>query len=79
MESKIENDSVIVKGKSMLAGEIELPAAKNAVLPLIAAAVISKEEIVIKNCRPLSDINKMMEIIRHLGGEAYFSCSDIVI
>ena len=79
MESKIENDSVIVKGKSMLAGEIELPAAKNAVLPLIAAAVISKEEIVIKNCRPLSDINKMMEIIRHLGGEAYFSYSDIVI
>lgn len=48
METKLENDSVIVKGKSMLAGEIELPAAKNAVLPLIAAAVISKEEIVIK-------------------------------
>ncbi len=79
METIVENERLVINGKRPLTGEIELPAAKNAVLPMLAAAVMSEEEIVIRNCRPLSDVNKMLEIIRHLGGKAYFSGGDIII
>lgn len=79
METIVENENLVINGKRPLAGEIKLPAAKNAVLPLLAAAVMSEEEIIIKNCRPLSDVNKMLEIIRHLGGKAYFSGDNIII
>ena len=79
METIVENERLVINGKRLLSGEIELPAAKNAVLPMLAAAVMSEEEIVIRNCRPLSDVNKMLEIIRHLGGKAYFSGGDIII
>ncbi len=79
METIVENERLVINGKRSLTGEIELPAAKNAVLPMLAAAVMSEAEIVIRNCRPLSDVNKMLEIIRHLGGKAYFSGGDIII
>ena len=54
-------DTLIVKGKRKLDGKIVLPAAKNAVLPLLALTVACEDEIVLKDCEPLSDVNKMVE------------------
>lgn len=72
-------DALIVKGKRKLDGKIVLPAAKNAVLPLLALTVACEDEIVLKDCEPLSDVNKMLEIINYLGGTAYFSGGDVYV
>ncbi|MGN1094201.1 MAG: UDP-N-acetylglucosamine 1-carboxyvinyltransferase, partial [Candidatus Neoclostridium sp.] len=72
-------DRVTIEGKRQLFGETELPSAKNAVLPLIAATIISESDVIIKNCQPLSDVKKMIKIIGYLGGNARFEGGDLVV
>ena len=37
-------ESLLIRGRKKLTGELALPAAKNAVLPLLALTVASKED-----------------------------------
>lgn len=43
---------------------------KNAVLPMMAAAVLSEEPCVIDNCPDITDVHAMAEVIRETGAEA---------
>ena len=56
----------IIGGKK-LCGEISVCGAKNAVLPLLAACVLIKEPVVLKNCPHLSDIEGMLGLLEALG------------
>lgn len=58
-----------VRGNGPLKGEISVGGAKNAALPLLAAALLTKETVVFKNVPDLSDIRFMVEILRHIGAE----------
>lgn len=63
-------DNLMIRGGRPLTGEVWLPAAKNSVLPIIAASILTEEDVVIHNCPLLSDITGMLDIIRSLGGRA---------
>ncbi|MDR0425882.1 MAG: UDP-N-acetylglucosamine 1-carboxyvinyltransferase [Clostridiales bacterium] len=74
-----------VSGGGRLSGELDIGAAKNAVLPIIACSILCEDEINIQNCAPLSDILAMLRIIRKTGGRAeykdggvYINCRDSV-
>ena len=58
-----------VSGNGPLKGEIEVGGAKNAALPLLAATLLTEEEVTIRNVPDLSDIRFMVEILRHVGSE----------
>ena len=68
-----------VIGGNKLDGRLKIASAKNAVLPIIAGALLSEEDIVIKNCPALSDITAMMKIIRSTGGRAEYEGNHILI
>ena len=68
-----------VTGGNRLDGRLKIASAKNAVLPIIACALLAESEIKIKNCPRLSDITAMMKIIRSTGGRADFEGDDIVL
>ncbi len=68
-----------VTGGNRLDGSLKIASAKNAVLPIIAAALLSEEDILIKNCSALSDITAMMKIIRSTGGKAEYDGNNILI
>ncbi len=70
-------DKFIVMGGNRLNGEITLHAAKNAVLPLLSCCLLCEEEVVLRDCQPLSDVKKMTEIIVRMGGKAYFENDDL--
>lgn len=72
-------DKLIIKGGHKVIGEIEISSAKNSVLPIIACCILSKEEIIIKNCPKISDIMNMLNIIKNIGGSAEFIGNDIHI
>lgn len=72
-------DIIEIKGGRKLSGEIEIPSAKNSVLPIIASSILSEGEIVIKNCPSLSDVNAMLSIVRSTGGEARREGSNIIL
>lgn len=60
-------EQYIIKGGNPLVGEVEISGAKNAALPLLAAAVMTDETVVIDNLPDVNDINVMLEAIAGIG------------
>lgn len=59
-----------VSGGKKLYGDIRIQGSKNAVLPIMAAAIITGCETELLNCPQLSDVEAAMAILRHLGCKA---------
>ena len=59
-----------IEGGVRLSGEIKVDTAKNAVLPIMAAAVLCKEGVTLNDCPDISDVRDMMQILRTLGCSA---------
>lgn len=57
----------IIEGGNRLQGELKIPGAKNAVLPILAATILNRGTSVIKNCPNLEDVKTMQEILVSLG------------
>ena len=62
-----------------LSGEVHISTAKNAVLPILAAALLTQEEIVIHQAPDLTDVRHMLEIMRSCGAEIREENGDICI
>lgn len=60
---------IVIKGGKRLSGTVRVHGAKNAVLPILAATVLTKNECIIHNCPNLSDVNVTIDILRCLGAE----------
>ena len=58
-----------VKGGYTLSGILKVSGAKNSSLVLMAAALLTKERLLIKNVPQLTDINVMAEILSNLGAK----------
>lgn len=56
-----------VNGGKSLSGDLRIQGAKNAVLPIMAAAIIAGCETELINCPRLSDVQAATSILRHLG------------
>lgn len=58
---------IAVEGGHRLRGELTVQGAKNSVLPILAATVLSTGTCVIDNCPVLEDVEASIAILRHLG------------
>ncbi len=56
-----------IEGGYRLEGEIKVHSAKNAVLPIMAAAVLTKNDVVLLDCPDISDVRDMIRILKTLG------------
>lgn len=65
-------DKLIIEGGAKLKGEVTVSGAKNAVLPILAATLLTDEPCVIKGVPNLRDTNSMLKILRALGKVAEF-------
>jgi len=63
-------DKLIIEGGVRLKGEITVSGAKNAVLPILAAALLTDDACIIKGVPNLRDTNTMLKILRSLGKNA---------
>ncbi len=59
----------LVQKSEPLNGEVVISGAKNAVLPLMAAAILAEEKCVIRDVPALRDVEVMKDILRSLGSE----------
>src|SRR5437773_11950169 len=62
-------DSFLIKGGVPLHGEVEVSGAKNAVLPILAATLLTPEKCVIRRVPNLSDVHFMGKILASLGAK----------
>lgn len=56
-----------IKGGNPLVGEVEIGGAKNAALPIIAAALMSEETVHIENLPDVRDTNVLLEAMQSIG------------
>lgn len=66
-----------ILGGRRLCGTVKIQGSKNAVLPMIAAAVLTKEEVVLFGCPRISDVEDMAEIVRSLGGTVWWKENEL--
>ena len=57
----------LIEGGKALAGEVTIGGAKNAALGILAAAIMTDEEVTIENLPNVSDINVLLEAIAGIG------------
>ena len=62
-------DSLLIKGGVPLHGEVEISGAKNAVLPIMAATLLTSEPCTIRRVPNLSDVRFMGQILTWLGAQ----------
>ncbi|MCL2253707.1 MAG: UDP-N-acetylglucosamine 1-carboxyvinyltransferase [Lachnospiraceae bacterium] len=60
-------DSIRIRGGNPLFGETKIQGSKNAVLPIMAAALLIKGVSVIENCPNISDVDHMLNLLKQLG------------
>ncbi|MBU1090921.1 MAG: UDP-N-acetylglucosamine 1-carboxyvinyltransferase [Candidatus Omnitrophica bacterium] len=60
-------DKLIIEGGQRLKGEVTVSGAKNAVLPILAATLLTDDACIIKGIPNLRDTNTMLKILRSLG------------
>ena len=63
-------DKIVVEGGARLAGKIPISGAKNAALPLLAAALLPTGTSTYKNVPQLADVRTMAKLLRMLGWTA---------
>ena len=62
-------ESLLIKGGAPLRGEVTISGAKNAVLPIMAATLLTDEPCLINHVPDLSDVRFMAQILSWLGAE----------
>ena len=58
---------MLVPGKVRLVGEVEVSSSKNAILPILAASLLSDEVKIINNVPDIRDVTVITELIQYLG------------
>lgn len=72
-------EKYIIEGGRPLNGEVEIQSAKNAVLPLLAAAVLTEQKVVIHKCPRITDVLNMVQILCELGFKTRFEGEELEI
>jgi UDP-N-acetylglucosamine 1-carboxyvinyltransferase len=62
-------EKLLIKGGNPLSGTIKCSGAKNAALPMIAATILCKESVVLRNLPFLQDITTMFELLGSMGAQ----------
>jgi len=65
----VNDDRFVIEGGVPLRGDVQISGAKNAALPIIAAALLTREDVVIDNLPLIEDIRHMLELVESLGAE----------
>lgn len=72
-------EKYIINGGYKLEGEINIPGAKNSVLPILAASVLTGKTSIISNIPNLKDVDIMVKLLSHLGAKVTFEDNIITV
>jgi UDP-N-acetylglucosamine 1-carboxyvinyltransferase len=60
-------DRLVIEGGVPLSGEVSVSGAKNAALPILTAALLTEEPVVVENVPRLNDVTTMIALLRQMG------------
>ena len=68
-----------VFGARKLKGQIKISGSKNSSLPILAASLLSKKKIILKNLPQVKDIQTMVNLLQSLGSKIKFNKKKVQI
>ena len=66
-------EKIVIIGGKRLEGSVRIGGSKNAVLPIMAATLLSEGKYILKNVPILRDVKTMSHLLKSIGAEAEFS------
>jgi UDP-N-acetylglucosamine 1-carboxyvinyltransferase len=72
-------DKLVIEGGAPLKGQVKISGAKNSVLPILAASLLTDEQCIIKNVPDLQDVHTMLRILNVLGAKTEFLNNQITV
>lgn len=75
----VNMEKYVINGGNKLYGSVEIQSAKNSVLPILAASVLTDGKVTILNVPQISDVKNMVKILSCLGCKAVYEGNNIVI
>ena len=63
----------VIKGGNVLKGDVVISGAKNSSLPIMAASLLTHGKTVLHNVPDVSDIRRMIELLRYIGAKIVFN------
>lgn len=69
-------DAFIINGGNKLNGEVAIQSAKNSVLLLMAGAILTDEDVIIRKCPRILDVFCMIDILKGLNCKVYWVNND---
>lgn len=72
-------EGFLVRGGEKIYGEMNLDAAKNAVLPILAASILPEGQTLLKKCPAISDVESMRGILQTLGCNTQWTAEGLLI
>ena len=70
---------LLVKGGSRLDGEVTIQGAKNSVLPILAATLLTRDQVKLRGCPRLRDVDASVRILQGLGCDAHWETDGLVV
>lgn len=75
----MKGEKFIIQGRLPLNGTVRVSGSKNAALPIIAAAILSKEPVILTNVPRIQDIFSVIELLEFLGVTTQFEKNTLTI
>lgn len=71
--------SYLIRHSPRLSGEVQVSAAKNAVLPILAAGLLTEEPLVVRQVPGITDVDTLLAILRDCGAEIRRNGSEVSV
>lgn len=72
-------EQFVIKGPTHLRGTVDISGSKNSALPIIAASVLIKGQVTLKNVPRINDVIKILNILEKLGSKITFIDNTLII
>ena len=72
-------NQLLVSGGNRLQGEVRIQGAKNSVLPILAATLLTRQQVILRNCPHLRDVDASVRILHALGCDARWEEDALVV
>lgn len=69
----------VIRRTPQLSGEVEVSAAKNAVLPILAAGLLSEDPLIVKDVPRITDVDTLLQILRDCGAQVERHGTDVSV
>ena len=66
-------EQYVIRGGVPLVGEIDISGMKNAALPILAAAIMTDDEVILENLPDVDDVRVLVEALRSIGAKIQYT------